>query len=324
MLLPIYDSWENLNETLSEQLNLSPEQGSVRVMKSLGVATWETIQGTAQFYSHKRSAVVITGSSPHVQQVLPFLYKEGFQVQTISWPEDVPSFVQSLAADTSFVLYCEDHPVTGEVFDYLNLDKALNERKIFSIRLSYQNHFREFEKINNYTVRICGIDAETTLGFVGSRFKANSPVANLEYWDHKSVIESVKKSKLEFIQNEQAILRFESHLPKEFSCYQFKGPRLFDRTLIYNQLVSGQTVQTHLSNYLNMNISELSWEKNIETTHLCRWGGIATYQGWWQPTPSEEVLRNLVILSVGIIQKENLNELLLRAVSDGQFQIEIS
>src|SRR5437868_6339989 len=142
-LVPL-EEWEKLNDQLKIQFSL-PAENSVKIYKGMAHAVFETAQGTAQFLSHKRSLGVVKGQTPYFDSLLPYFYKEVFGVQAISHLAltDPEVWVNSLKKDTIFVLLAEDHPVTGELYNYDRLDELLNEKKIFSFRISHFRHFYE-------------------------------------------------------------------------------------------------------------------------------------------------------------------------------------
>ncbi|HEY8270180.1 MAG TPA: hypothetical protein VIG33_04780, partial [Pseudobdellovibrionaceae bacterium] len=140
-LIPL-EEWERLNDQLKIDFSL-PAGNSARIYKGMAHAVFETAQGTAQFFSHKRSLGVVKGQTSYFDSLLPYFYKEVFSVQAMSHLAvvDPEVWVNSLKKDTSFVLFSEDHPVTGELYDYDHLDELLNEKKIFAFRISHFRHF---------------------------------------------------------------------------------------------------------------------------------------------------------------------------------------
>ncbi len=322
MLLVQFDIWEQLNESLRGQLGFPEGDYSLRSYQGLGPAIWEIVQGTAQFYSHKRNVTLVTGQTPHIAPALPYLYKDGFQVQTPSWPSDMKTFVEALKKDTNFVIYSEDHPVTGEIYDVEELDHLLNEKKIFSLRISHQNHLYKPVEILPYTVRICGYHPSAAIAFVGSKYKAPATMSALLAWDGENFtagIQSViKKSK----EDENLILQFERNLPSGFQVFKPTGKRSFDRSLIYSLEASGEALQKNIASQMKINLQKPGWESLIETTHLCRWGGVGTYQSWWDQRPSEEILRGLLVLSLDVVKDPHINLYLEKALQESQLLIE--
>lgn len=322
MLLVQDDVWEPLNESLKISLGFPEGDYSLRAYQGLGPAIWEIVQGTAQFYSHKRSVSLITGQTPHVAPVLPYLYKDGFQVQAQSWPSDIKGFVETLKKDTNFVIYSEDHPVTGEVFEVDEFDRLLNEKKIFSLRVSHQNHLYKSIEILPYTVRICGYNPSAALAFVGSKYKAPATMAPLLAWDAESFSSGIQAVIKKAKEDETLIRNFEKNIPAGFQVLNSAEKRNFDRSLIYSLEASGEALQKNLASQMKITVQKPGWETLIETTHLCRWGGVGTYQAWWDKKPADEVLRGLLILSFEILKDPHVNSYLEKALQESRLLIE--
>src|SRR4051812_11937418 len=78
--LPPFEAWDDLNLAVANELKLG-EEITLRCYPGLAAGVFEMAQGTAQFYSHKRSIALIPGQTPYFQMVLPYFYKEGYEVQ---------------------------------------------------------------------------------------------------------------------------------------------------------------------------------------------------------------------------------------------------
>lgn len=318
----VYDAWEQLNESLKDALGLSASDCTVRAYQGLAPAIWEITQATAQFYSHKRSVTLVTGNSPHLHPVLPFLYKDGFIVQIVSKIDDAKSFVEGLKKDTNFVIFCEDHAITGETYPVDEIDVLLNEKKITALRISHQNHLYRDIEIRPHTVRICGYNPRSAIAFSGNKYKAPGTMAPLQYWDKETFISNIQTIQKEAQEDESLVKNFEKNLPDGFQVLPMSSSRCFDRSLIYSSTVAGEALQVSLSALMKNNLQKPGWEKMIETTHLCRWGGVGTYQNWWEGRPSDLILRNMLILSTRAIAHPQINQFLQQAQSESQFVIE--
>ena len=323
MQLMTYDVWEQLNEKLKSSLGLDSSDCTVRAYQGLAPAIWEITQATAQFYSHKRHVALVTGHSPHLHPVLPFLYKDGFHVQMVSRIDDVKAFVEGLKKDTNFVIFCEDHAVTGELYDVEELDALLNEKRIIALRISHQNHYFRDVEIRPYTVRICGYNPRAAIAFSGNKYKAPGTIAPLQYWDPETFITNIQTFRSEAKENESLVKEFEKNIPEGYSVLPMPAKRCFDRSLIYSTDVAGEALQKSLTAMTKITLQKPGWETRIETTHLCRWGGVNTYQSWWdEKRPSDQILRNMLILSPEILANPNINQFLQQAQAESRFVIE--
>jgi hypothetical protein len=313
-----FENWESLNERLAVELQYS--ENSLRAYSGAAAAIYELAMSTAQFYSHKRSVGFVEGQTPYLIGLLPYLYKEGYQVQVAPAEAslDWKAWVEGLKKDTNFVAFCEDHPVTGEVYDVGQLEIALNEKKIFCLRISHNQHLFKKIEIQPYSARICSYQGNTAVAILGAKFRSPPLMAQSMDWSLDDFIKSIQISRTSH-EDKALIQNFEKTLPSPFQQYLKTESRLFDRALFYCEEITGEALQQFLKKELNQPLLRAGLEKDIETTHLCRWGGHASYEPWWKPTPKPEVLRGLTVISADLIQKTNLKDLLSKAVKELQF-----
>ncbi len=304
--LSTFETWEHLNSAVAAELKV-PSDITVRCYPGLPAAIFEMVQSTAQFYSHKRSIALVSGQTPHLQSILPYLYKEGYEVQI--QPDGVPvsEWLSGLKKDTCFAVFCEDHPVTAQLYPVDEIENFLNEKKIFSFRISHHNHLFRSVDLLPYSARICSFDPQTAVVMMGVRQKAAPLLAPFLAWNKIQFLQTVQKVRDRSWENQSAIESFESHLPSGFQpLFESGVARCFDRALIFSDLAGGQALQSRLAAFLNHTLQGPSWETHIETTHLCRWGGVKSYDLWWKSRPSEDVLRGLLILSVELLKVPEL------------------
>ncbi len=317
--LSSFETWENINAKVAAELQVSSAQ-TVRCFPGLPAAIFEMLISTAQFYSHKRSVAIVGGQTPHMQSVMPYLYKEGYEVQILPAGMSPAQWVDSLRKDTCFAIFCEDHPVTGELFPISDFETSLNEKKIFCFRISHHNHLYQHvdssNEIQAYSARICSFDPQTAVAIMGERQKAASMLAPFLSWDENRFLAAVKSSKQSSKENKELVESFESQLPEGFHRLLETEKRCFDRALIYSESAGGESLQNDLARHLKISLQSPSWERQIETTHLCRWGGVGNYDLWWNPRPSDNILRGLLILSLEVLHKPQLKLALQKALQE--------
>lgn len=309
-----FEGWENLNAEVKETLAL-PENVEARAYMGVSSAVYEIAMGTAQFYSHKRSLGFISGHTPHYQVLLPYFYKEGYQIQTREESTSEKEWVDSLKKDTNLVISCEDHPITGELYDLEALDESLNEKKIFHLRISHHAHLSRSLEVKPYTARICSYNPQVAVAQMGQKFKSPPLMAPGLHWEAAPFLQQINRSR-ESKENQTTVKAFESKLPTGFQAYFQHDRRLFDRSLIYASDMGGEALQQFLATQLNIRLEKPGWEERIETTHLCRWGGTRNYGSWWNPRPTDDVLRGMVILGLEVIQHPEISVVLERSLRE--------
>lgn len=318
-ILP-YESWELLNTSVKELLNIDAEY-SIKSYLGASRAVFEVVLATAQFYSHKRSIAVLPGRTPHFLSVLPYFYKEGYEVQTAPKDFNAKEWVDSLKKDTCLVMIAEDHAITAETSEtneIEEIERLLNEKKIFCVILSHHKHLYHSQMPQGYSVRIHSYAAQTAVAICGSKFKAPNLISQHTYWDEPLFMKELVNVRKCAGENKSLIQDFESKLPAGYKAL-FSGnfaSRVFDRALIYSEEVGGESLQQFIATKLSTPVLAPGFELGIETTHLCRWGGTIASFDWWQDRPHEDILRGLLLLSTELIKRPNIQEVLSAAMQE--------
>ena len=307
-LVPL-EQWERLNEQLKTTYSL-PTENSVRVYKGMAHAVFEVVQGTAQFLSHKRSLAWIKGQTPYFDPLIPYFFKEAYGVQSVNAADlkDPEAWVNSLKKDTNFVLLAEDHPVTGELYDYDKLDELLNEKKIFSFRVSHFRHFYEKPPLRPYSVRLCYLDNDYAVALCGERFKSPSLIAAQMNWDVSACLNHLAKIQVSPQQPGQVEAFESSFADIAKPWFSTKTPRLYDRILLKFSDVSGELMLQRLFDKLQ--VDESQYYRTMDTTNLCRWNHFKTFGSWWEPKPTQEDIASLVVIDSGWLVTKDFAKIL--------------
>lgn len=311
------ESWEELNDEVKNSLKLSP---SVRVRSYYGLAqaVYEVTQGSAQFMSHKKAIGVVLGQTGVFECHLPFYYKETYAIQSIKHFEitNVKEWVESLKKDTNFVVYSEDHPVTGERYPFVEeLDSELNKKRIGSYRISHSNHFFEAIEILPYSVRLCSINPSAAIALLGERYKA--PPLSVQYmeWNIESFKDAIVNEMRSRKQDPSAILKFEGQI--SMIGRPFLGAnqsRVFDRAVCVFPDVSASALAQAIMGKAGWNSHE-AWKK-MGTTNLCHWSTLRLFNHWWLPTPSANDLRGLLVFGLDVLVDDQFSKVVLASHQD--------
>lgn len=295
--------WEDLNRSAQETLGISQDYQS-RCYQGLAHALHELVIGSAQFFSHKRSIGVVRGGSYIAQTVLPYFYKEGYQVQFLDIKDIVKpeEWVAALNKDICLVLFPEDHPVTAELYSWQKLDQLLNDKKVFSLRVSHQAHWFQKTELLSYSARFCSVDHDLTITHSGTRVRPPALIAPFMAWSEESIVEKIKLKKSQQAENKALVENFEAHLPQGFQALLATENRIFDRALIYNLNLNGEAL-----------LKSLPQQWQLETTSLCYHGGLGLFDDWWQPRPSDEVLRGLLLIGAQNLADKDCLQILEKA-----------
>lgn len=312
-----FEVWEELNSEVARELRTGDEV-TVRAYPGLASAIFEITQGTAQFYSHKKSIALVAGRNPYIPAVLPYFYKEGYSVQIAPDNGSLTEWLETLNKDTAFVILCEDHAVTGELYPIDDAEKLLNEKRIFCFKVSHSNHLYRDVSLQPYSVRICSYTPHVCVAMVGNRLKAPALTAPYLDWKKEAFLQSLKQCRSTSFENQIAVEKIERNLPQGYLPLLTTQSRSFDRALIYSKEAGGECLQRSLASALKISLREPGWETVLETTHLCRWGGTRSYETWWNSRPEESILRGLLILSVEVLEHPGMGAFLEEALRECQ------
>lgn len=289
--------WDQINETVKRN-NFQSHEGSVKCFTSMAQALIELAQGTSQFLSHKKNVSIFQGATPFCGVLVAHIIRDGVQVQNalaVELPtslEAAKKWVEALPRETAYVLFPEDHIVTAEVYSWDFLDAALNEKRIYSLRLSHHRHLQAQAQVRPFSVQICVFDIDHIVALCGSRFKTPTGSVAWMNWP-QNFCNEIAKLKTRFC-DPQLVKEFES----ELSEYQFlkTSSRVFDRAVLsFPHLNSDRLLKT--MDFLNLGLSN---------TSLCSWDSFALMSGWWKPELSADTLRGLLILPAEALKTANL------------------
>ncbi len=312
------EMWGELNDKVKDLLRL-PEAVRCQCYQGLGHAVFEITQSTAQFMSHKKSVAFIKGQTPVFDDLLAYYYKETYQVNVISHlqMQSVSEWVENLNKDTNFVVFSEDHPVTGEFYSFTEeLDELLNKKRIWSIRISHFSHLTKTStELRPYSVRLCSYTPDVAVALIGQRYRSPSLVAHNMHWHTEEFIRSMQNASLGHREDQPSVQKFESEIGARAKVYfQNSSLRLFDRSVVYFQDVNAEAVAQRLFQKLNLTPEE-GWQL-VSTTNMCHWTGMKMFKHWWEPTPQAEMLRGLLVIGTQALAIKDFAKLLISSYEE--------
>ncbi|WP_246845114.1 hypothetical protein [Bdellovibrio sp. NC01] len=302
---------------MKNYLGIEPKN-KVRVYRGIAQGVYEITQGTAHFLAHKRAIGVIKGQTPVFEHLLPYYYKETYEVAVRSHSQitDVKEWVESLKKETCFVMFAEDHPVTGEVYPFVEeLDRLLNEKRIHSVRVSHARHFSEKVEVRPYTVRLCSYSADLAVAVTGERFRSPTMMVESMAWDKAAILRDLENSIKSKSVDRDLVEAFETEISSAAQLvFKKDAVRIYDRAACYFQDASAEAVAELLFKKLGIS-TEQGWEK-MSSTNMCYWSGIKMFKHWWEPEPSHEMLRGLLIISVDLLKTKDFAKTLISSYEE--------
>ena len=312
------DKWDELNDELRSFLNLSAKVRA-RAFYGISQAVFEISQSTAHFMSHKKAMAVVKGQTPLFDSLLPYYYKETYKVQVASFQDlsNPAEWVQQLEKDTCFVLIAEDHPVTAEIFPFADeLDKLLNEKRIFVFRVSHHKHFYENIELRPYTVRLCSFGPQAAVALLGERFRSPALSAQGFNWDKETFLKSLVEAREGRSLNRLEVEKFEKEIQKSarpwFAATQ--DSRVYDRAVVIFSDVSGEALAQ--KTFQKMGVSSQEGWRQLETPNQCHWNAVRMFKTWWQPEPSTEDLRGMMVISLPLLETKDFAKHLISSYEE--------
>ena len=309
------EEWEELNEALHSELKISAKNRA-RAYTGMAEALYEVAQGTAQFMTHKKSVAFVSGQTPLAGLILPYYYKETYDVRLVpamdleTSEEAVDEFVKSLKADTAFVLVSEDHPVTGRRFPFVNrLNELLNAKRIITIRLSHFQHHYETQEILPYSVRVCSWGEGQSVAILGERFRSPALLAHGLSWNKEKYLTDLRESVQSLdLENKESVLKFESQASQwgARAYLESNEERTFDRAVLVFEDINTEYLKTLLEKKIS--------SSNLLATSLCALNMTASAMLWWQPQPLASELRGMLLIRATAVQNPELARVLEESV----------
>ena len=153
---PYYDFCEKLFENYKDYCFesfafLGVQQAAIDLTTSL-----------AQLFSHKMSIALYGEMTPNLEKVAIHYSRLGFTVQRFEKEKsEIKEWVDGLKKDTLFCFFEEDNSLTGEINNVDKLVSCLDEKKVFSISVSYNKHmYYQLNSIKDNQCKILVNDCE--------------------------------------------------------------------------------------------------------------------------------------------------------------------
>lgn len=301
-------SWDETNELLREKLpaNIFPTSADLRIYSGLSQGVFEIVFGLGLLYSHRKNAAFLSGKTWAFEGVLPALYKEGFQIQDqrrYSMPQG-REWIESLKKDTSFVMWNEDHPVTGKYFYDDDFDAALNEKRIFSIRVSHASFLTRPSEIRPYSVRVCSLTPTLTVAICGTKVKPPPLAVHRQVWNEEQTLKEVLQAVTGHREDRALVESFESQVVAStgFRPLLSNVDRLFDRAVIYHPEINAEHLFSGFQDAIQRPVAKPMFESDLEILNQCRWRPAPHLRTWWDPLPTEEIIRGMMLFSLPTLQ----------------------
>lgn len=295
------EKYYQLNRELTEKYFDNLYQ--VRFYQNASMALYDVVSGLQQFLAHKAHFAVAKNGSSLIESLSPLWTRNANPLQVKAETQNWLEFVETLHAETNFVIWTSENEITGEVL--VDAEKAqeihqhLSHKRIFSIQICHRIDPKE--KMFPYALRILRPrifqDQSSCLLVHGEKYKVNSQIGSYQSLTFKSeslmaLFEVPQPQDMKLLQG------FESRIanPKNVYFNRFVPTtlRLSDRLVLNYSQVNGAAIQQKLG---------LSDEDCFAPSRYPFWS-LQLWKNWWKEAESEVLVRGLVVLSIHALRQD--------------------
>lgn len=266
-----------------------PEKTRASFYPGFSYALTEAIRGMQNLFPHKKKVYLLGNAHPLMEEAYQYLSGEAFDIKMIPWKDLASQEEEILKEDFNFVLYCEDHFLTGEIFPWKEFSEKLEAKRKYSISLSSSSHLsqaEEYQKKNSFHIRILGVGRRSAIGLYGSRLRKLSALGIGKDAVDLQSFEDFKNFSVENVLSESDLKSAEKAFDSidGVESYFSGQSRYRDRFVLR---IPG--VDTFAIKQMYLRESK-SLEGKIITASLCEWGGIKELSWFNEDFPSYEMI----------------------------------
>ncbi len=302
------DSWHKANAAYAEALELTESQVQVQLYPGVKAALWEVCTQLTQLVPNKRTIYYLKDAEPLFESVAVHLSREGFKVKALDATElnNPSAWFEAVQRELLFIVDLQDEPVTGELYDFPELDKTIADKRTYRISVSHARHSsQQIPLPTPYRTNLLSIDLEKTVALLGERVRTQPPVASGMIWPSQNPEKAKEELKITeskaYEVQKQKVLGFEKSLPQGAKAVLKTENRLYDRALLSFDDLDGLSLITELSCELATEIKPAGCKGPLETTSLCRWQDEKIWQGLISKGFTATQLRGLIAISAELI-----------------------
>lgn len=288
----------------------------ILLCRGLSHALAECTRGLFSMYPHKMNLLCQKGGGPDIDSLAPYFSKEGCQVLSSSYQDlqETQAILNKIGKTGLCAILCDDDPLLGLLFNHSALETALEEKKIFTIRISYNAFLHDTSKLetNPYSIRILILAHGLAAVILGEKVRFERLLFGELYFEN-FLVKHVPDLICRKTQDKKVVIDFESKISSIASpILKNTVHRIYDRAVVAFSDIDGWAVEEFLSEELkkfslNEKAQFISNERLIETSSLCKWVNPLKVN-WLKDTISisDEQLRGLVCLDLSILTEHTL------------------
>ncbi|USN46316.1 MAG: hypothetical protein H6626_08810 [Pseudobdellovibrionaceae bacterium] len=309
-------SWQAANSYLTKQLGLEGLQCEAKVYRGLHHALIEVTQGLVKNFPTKKKIFCFKDQDPFLEAPLRELAKQGLPV--IRWElshlEDPSKWIEQVDREALMVVYADDDPLLGRVFNTNPLTEALADLRVFRIHASHSQHCYLESPVyaDRYEVKIMSMNPEVSLVVHGDKARMADMVSSGMYWPQDLYQDVALKFDGDGWRK-STVVDFEKTQAGGFTpVFNPEDLRVYDRAVIYWEDMDGYAFIDELARELGFELESPGEESRLETPSLSRWGGVRTMDWLHSHGLGVNAIRGTVMIDVNLIDNNLPN--LIQAV----------
>lgn len=288
------ENYFNLNKSNSEQYFGS--QCSTRLYQNFEMALYDITASQLQFMSHKNYIGNAKNGCSFLETLNKNWQRQSFNIQLKNRPQQWAEYIESLNADTNFVIWASENEITGEVLVDENLAFEIHERlskkRIFSIQITHTFNSERLKALPTHALLVLrnNIFSDGPVLVVSTdKYKAASLTGeyqNLpENFDMKNYLKTIRQIKT--VNDDELKNSY-------FGNFAGSCARLNDRAVLLFNEINAAAIKEDL---------KLSDKECFCTAEMPFWV-LDLFKNWWEEAENENLLRGLIVLSHDAINKD--------------------
>lgn len=305
------NSWIRVSEQCRSALPFHDSAVIVQAYMGLPHALYEATQGLARLYSHKKTIAVVAPVEPIVESILIGFSEEGYTLKYLTEAEAADpsgSWLTAIANDLVFIIWSNDDPVTGRLYDRSALDEVLKDKRVFRVSLNHSPCFlpQSLTRPAPFETRILAASDDLAVVVAGERFRVSPLIAKHMPWREESAdiqLKPIQEAEVELLKKK--ILDFESKLPTGFKAYfSASEQRIYDRAVFYNESLDGSALIELLARSTGQELVPAGRHNTFEALSPCRWNDQRLLDWLLKRGEKESVIRGLVLIDARTLNDE--------------------
>lgn len=294
------NSWLQVCDACRAALPFQDPRVQVQAYVGYRHALMEATQGIARLFSHKKTIAFVASSEPAVDEVAIAFAEDGYAVRALTSADlDDPqsAWLTPIQNELLFVIFPEDDPVTGRIYDHSRLHAALKDKRVFRISISHASYkAQELAPPTAFEIRILSLAPDFAAVIAGERFRAQPTLAPKLPWDLERAHTSLKHL-APLSQDLKLIVDFEAKLPPGFQAYFPQDEaRVADRAVISTIEFDGSAVIDLVAKEMGWKLGDPGQTSPLESMSACRWKNPRLSDWLLARGETEEILRGLIVI----------------------------